>query len=337
MSEHPSDLFKPEYSADLSTNMMSNGHNKTTENTVKKLQRETQPLVNANGKVGVLITYCLTDKIPFGVGTGKTELSRLICNNVEQNGGECFILSTDRHQYNGLKYEDAKKAISCELDEISASTNDYLVIIMDMCDVRNVSNMFYYNFSAWKRINVSPNFNKEMIEDLRKSDRKTMSELLSYYSAWTFNNIARRQFNHTDSFLNPYTTKEGDYLEIPDLLLEELKKKREDPDYKMKKIVKSPPFDLCKAVHILKMKQLLLHYGQPVCYPAIGWKFKVALENLKIRSKKYQMHLDETYPLSHQAETVCDTIHTFFSPKCNKDQENSESSDNVTTNIACSP
>jgi hypothetical protein len=247
-------------------------------------------------------------------------LSRLICAQVEEDGGDCCILSTDKHQYNGLKYEDAKRAVACELDEFSTSTNDYLVVIMDMCDVRNVSNMFYYDFSSWKRINICPNFNKEYIDALRKS------ELVSYYSAWTFNNIARRPFNYTDSYLNPHTTKEGDYSEIPNLELEELIKKRQDPDYKIKKIVKSSPFDLCKTVHILKLKQLLLHYGQQIYFPAAGWKMDVALENLRIRSKKYQAHLDETYTLAQQAETAFDMIKSFFVPNCDNDDtcENSE-------------
>lgn len=125
------------------------------------------------------------------VGSGKSTYSHRIKTRIEEMGGACMIIGTDKYCKTGLSVPDAVNKIQEELSNIDTITNELLVIIIDTCGERdNADNIFGYNFRAWKKINVWVNLDKARMEQ---------------YLSWTIRNVLQRNRPTFDSnhWLNP--------------------------------------------------------------------------------------------------------------------------------------
>ena len=246
---------------------------------------------------GILITHSLEDNVFMGAGCGKTTLSRLIEKEVEKGGGSCYIFNIDVYRYGGHKEEQIYKNVEETMKEIQKDKNKYIVIIIDDNFVNDISNWYGYDLSKWTNICCMPNFDKTLFDELiEHKDFRELNTIMSQFLAWSFNNICERNNKETDSFLNPVLTKEGDYSMIPVGFSKD----------------KKQPFDLCKIVHLTSMTPLLKYYRQSIVYPCLTFQFKDAIETLRIRTRKYQKYLDETYPLSLQVKNIMEQIKVYL-------------------------
>lgn len=262
-----------------------------------KFKNTVELLTNGNLTTGILITHSLEDNVFMGAGCGKTTLSRLIEKEVEKEGGSCYIFNIDVYRFGGQNEEQIYKNVEETMKEIQKDKNKYIVIIIDDNFVNDISNWYGYDLSKWTNICCMPNFDKTLFDELiEHKDFRELNTMMSQFLAWSFNNICERNNKETDSFLNPVLTKEGDYSMIPVGFSKD----------------KKQPFDLCKIVHLTSMTPLLKYYRQSIVYPCLTFQFKDAIETLRIRTRKYQKYLDETYPLSLQVKNIMEQIKVYL-------------------------
>ena len=127
------------------------------------------------------------------VGSGKTTYALRIKKAIEEMGGVCFNEGTDKYCLQGYSIQQACEMVKSELQKINSADNKLLVVVIDTCGERNNSDIIFdYNFTGWKKINVSPNYDQNKLKQ---------------YLAWTLRNVLRRQVPTTDSlyWLNPGT------------------------------------------------------------------------------------------------------------------------------------
>ncbi|AAV50873.1 putative ATP-binding protein [Acanthamoeba castellanii mimivirus] len=126
------------------------------------------------------------------VGAGKSSISLLIKQEVENNGGHCFVEGTDKYCKTGLSTVEAIQEIKLSLSKINLITDDKpIVVVIDTCGERNNGDVaFDVKFTGWNKINV-------FVNHIRSE--------MNGYLAWTLRNVLRRT-KPTDSdnhFLNP--------------------------------------------------------------------------------------------------------------------------------------
>jgi hypothetical protein len=129
-------------------------------------------VTNANGKKGTLIIMRGT------VGCGKSTWSERIAEDVKKRGGSCYVEGTDKYCARGQPFNQALDSVKMSLNQIAQDTNDDIVVIIDTCGEKNgVTNVFSFDFTGWKKIEVFPNL-----------DKKNMRG----YFSWTLRNVLRR-------------------------------------------------------------------------------------------------------------------------------------------------
>lgn len=124
------------------------------------------------------------------VGSGKTTYSNAIQKKVEELGGVCINEGVDKYCRTGIQTQQAVNLVANELNKIPTIQNDLLVVIIDTCGEKQSNVIFDYDFSAWKKVVVTPNFDQKNI---------------SGYMAWSLRNVLSRPLHtmNTPFWLNP--------------------------------------------------------------------------------------------------------------------------------------
>lgn len=135
------------------------------------------------------------------VGAGKTTYSSAIEKRVIELGGVCICEGVDKYCRTGASTQQAIYNITQEFAKISTIQNNLLVVIIDTCGERDGNVIFDYNFSNWKKVSVTPNFNQPKLKQ---------------YMAWSLRNVLNRPLHTMDSpfWLNPQSASSKVCVEV---------------------------------------------------------------------------------------------------------------------------
>lgn len=147
-------------------------------------------------KTGTLITMAGT------VGSGKSTYAKLIQDKIEQSGGFCLNVGTDKYCKEGMSVKDAIKKIQGEFQKLKSVSNDKIVVIIDTCGEQESNNKYFgTDFTKWKKINVMPNYDCTQLQN---------------YLAWSLRNLLLRSEPNTNCnyWLNPRTASVSTCVDV---------------------------------------------------------------------------------------------------------------------------
>ena len=130
------------------------------------------------------------------VGAGKSHLAHLLQNRIEQSGGYCIIVGTDKFCKEGIDTKNAIGMVTQEILSVNGKIDTPIrCVIIDTCGDNNKSDLIFgVDVSECKKIKVHPNIDAK---------RTKLTEFL----AWSLRNVLRRDMpNSTSSYyLSPIT------------------------------------------------------------------------------------------------------------------------------------
>ena len=256
-------------------------------------------LTNANNKTGIVITYGLNEKIPIGMGSGKTFMSKKLEESLTKNNWYCIILNTDSLLKIGLEINQVDERIKENIEEIKKLSNDKIIVIIDMNGIKDLKNFYEYDFTDWKHIIVTPNFTLQEVSEYKKSDKVYLDEMLYLWSGFTCYNILARNNSDYENYINPMTLpfneRQTDGIIITSLTYE--------PVYFTNSIS-----DINKIIKNGRKKILLKNYDN---------------KEIKIKATKYLEFLEKNYPnenliAKHKIVNITDEDYDY------DDEENTE-------------
>ncbi|XWV24536.1 P-loop ATPase/GTPase-containing domain protein [Tupanvirus deep ocean] len=139
------------------------------------------------------------------VGAGKSTYSAKMKERIEEMGGQCVVVGTDRYCKTGMSVPEAIMKVKEDLVKINDfDESKLLVVIIDTCGEKstlNTKNFFDVDFTGWKILNAWPNLERSKMEE---------------YLSWSLRNVLlrdkpREQDNH---YLNPTSAGIGKCVEV---------------------------------------------------------------------------------------------------------------------------
>lgn len=133
------------------------------------------------------------------VGVGKTTICTEIKRQIEEKGGECIAVGTDKYCKTGASGQVAVGMVQKDIMTFMASTNKLLVLIIDSCGERpvNLKNVFNVDLTGWKK--------SELFVNMHKRASQMLSDEMRQYLSWSLMNVLKRTACDANSqyWLNP--------------------------------------------------------------------------------------------------------------------------------------
>ncbi|XWV25771.1 putative ATP-binding protein [Tupanvirus soda lake] len=139
------------------------------------------------------------------VGAGKSTYSSKIKEYIENLGGHCIVVGTDKYCKTGMSVPEAIVKVKEDLMKVNdLEESKLLVVVIDTCGEKSTSNtktFFDVDFTGWKSVNAWPNLERSRMEE---------------YLSWSLRNVLLRdkprdQDNH---YLNPTSAGIGKCIEV---------------------------------------------------------------------------------------------------------------------------
>jgi len=116
------------------------------------------------------------------VGAGKSTAAQMIKQKVEEKGGYCLVVGTDKFCKEGIPTKQAIELVSEEIRNINNIKNKNIVLVVDTCGEKtNIKNVFGHDLKSWNLLNLTPNLPNKKQEEMKK------------YFAWSLRNVLLRK------------------------------------------------------------------------------------------------------------------------------------------------